>query len=348
MLEIYAGKKALATLRQEGFHSEIFANFFAASGGPKWFVLFGLDKYLFAEYFKDRKKPLNLLGSSSGAFRASCFGQKDPVTAISRFAKAYLETTYSKKPTPKEISNSGKAMIDAILLDGSIDEILQNPTMKVNFIATKVKGLLSTNIKLAQIIGLLGDYSLNRISRRLLRSRYERAIFQVPSSELVIEDKHHIDTHYIHLNAANFKRSLLASGSIPVIMECVKNIPSAPAGYYIDGGMIDYHLDLGVKSNNGLTLYPHFSSTPKAGWLDKNLKRSVLKEHYENVVMLAPTAQFIQSLPYQKIPDRLDFKHLADADRMKAWRRVLSESERLAESFNEIAHKNDFSKVMAF
>ncbi len=51
MLEIYAGETALKTIKEKGFSPEIFSNFLGASGGPKWFVLYGLDKYFFGDFF---------------------------------------------------------------------------------------------------------------------------------------------------------------------------------------------------------------------------------------------------------------------------------------------------------
>jgi hypothetical protein len=95
MLDIYAGTNAKKILGRDGFKSSHFSAFLGASGGPKWFTLFGLDKYLFGEFFKGRQQNLDLIGSSAGAFRAACFAQNDPVAAISRLAKYYSETVYS-------------------------------------------------------------------------------------------------------------------------------------------------------------------------------------------------------------------------------------------------------------
>lgn len=346
MLNIYAGKKAYGQLTQHGFTPENFTHLLGASGGPKWFVLFGLDKYLFGDYFKHKQTPLNVLGSSSGAFRAACFAQKNPVAAIVRFAEAYLSTGYSKKPSPKEVTHSAKAMIDAFLGQTGIEEILSNTIININVIATKVKGLATQERQILQFIGLAGDYCLNRISRTLLRHRYERVIFHAPTGTLKIKDPYHINTHYITLSKANIKPALLASGSIPLVLDAVQHIPGAPNGHYFDGGLVDYHFDLDIKSNQGLTLYPHFTAAPKAGWFDKNLNRSVLPEHYDNVVMLVPSPEFIHSLPHHKIPDRKDFKQLSNQERVKAWQRVLAESERLADCFHHIVQKNDLSQVI--
>ncbi len=96
MIEIHAGKTAAKIINEQGVKPELFTSFLGASGGPKWFTLFGLDKYIFGEFFKNRTQPLNLIGSSAGAFRSACFAQNDPVVAIERLAKSYSQTRYSR------------------------------------------------------------------------------------------------------------------------------------------------------------------------------------------------------------------------------------------------------------
>lgn len=90
MIDIYVGPSAAKAIKEQGMTPDLFSTFLGASGGPKWFTLFGLDKYLFGEFFKERNTTLNLLGSSAGAFRAACFAQNDPVAAISRLAKGVV------------------------------------------------------------------------------------------------------------------------------------------------------------------------------------------------------------------------------------------------------------------
>ena len=111
MLDIYAGSNALKTIQEHGFKQELFTTMLGASGGPKWFSLFGLDKYLFGEYFKDRRTELNLVGSSAGAFRFAALSQQDPVAAITRLATLYSQTTYSEKAKNKEITAKAKALL---------------------------------------------------------------------------------------------------------------------------------------------------------------------------------------------------------------------------------------------
>ena len=50
------------------------------------------------------------------------------------------------------------------------------------------------------------------------------------------------DTHFAPLTAANLDSALLASATLPLIMQPVAGIPAAPPGAYWDGGLIDYHL----------------------------------------------------------------------------------------------------------
>ncbi|MDP2485066.1 patatin-like phospholipase family protein [Pseudoalteromonas marina] len=335
MIDIVAGKNAAKIINEQGFKPELFTSFLGASGGPKWFTLFGLDKYIFGEFFKNRTQPLNLIGSSAGAFRSACFAQNDPVAAIERLAKSYSQTRYSSnKPTPAEITIKARALLEDVFGDNGVTEIINNPVFKAHFIVAKSNGFIASENKLIQLLGLSKSYMLNRVNRKLLGSQYERFIFGAPNSNLSITDSYNFKTQNIALNQTNLKDALLASGSIPLVMQGIKNIAGSPQGMYRDGGIIDYHFD--VKINNpGLILYPHFNSDPKAGWFDKNLKRKVAPQNYDNVVMITPSKEFVAGLPYGKIPDRNDFTDLDADTRIKYWNTVFSETEKLAEAFDK-------------
>ena len=77
--------------------------------------------------------------------------------------------------------------------------------------------------------------------------------------------------HVVPLDRANIGEALLASASIPLVLEGVADIPSAPAGTYWDGGIIDYHLHLPYHRAQGLVVYPHFVDRIVPGWLDKGM-----------------------------------------------------------------------------
>lgn len=343
MIDIHAGKTAAKIINEQGFKPELFTSFLGASGGPKWFTLFGLDKYIFGEFFKNRTQPLNLIGSSAGAFRSACFAQNDPVAAIERLAKSYSQTRYSSnKPTPAEITLKARALLDDVFGEHGVTEILNNPIFKAHFIVAKSNGFIASENKLIQLLGLSKSYMLNRVNRKLLGSQYERFIFGAPNSNLSITDSYNFKTKNIPLSQTNLKDALLASGSIPLVMQGIKNIAGSPPGIYRDGGIIDYHFDLKIN-NPGLILYPHFNSEPKAGWFDKNLKRKVAPQNYDNVVMITPSKEFIAGLPYGKIPDRNDFTDLDADTRIKYWNTVFSETEKLAEAFDSNLKKEKYN-----
>ncbi|ALO35113.1 hypothetical protein CMT41_10580 [Colwellia sp. MT41] len=372
MLEIYAGKNALKTIQEQGFKQELFTNFLGASGGPKWFTLFGLDKYLFGEFFKGRSSELNLIGSSAGAFRAACLTQNNPVQAIERLAHNYAHTVYSKKPSAEEIASTAVDIVDQIFSTNGAVEVINNKVFKAHFLVSKCHGLTAFDNKLLQGAGLIKSILLNKMARRLLNKQYQRYIFKQPSSTLTINDPYNFSNVYQNLTRDNIKSALLASGSIPMVMSGIKHIAGSAKGTYRDGGIIDYHFDFSLSNggqghssdnykvdkdsqevvstgkNDGLTLYPHFCSAPKAGWFDNNSTRQVLTSSYENTVLLAPSAKFIQSLPFKKIPDRTDFTELDSSTRIKYWLKVLEQTARLAECFNEFVMKQDITKIRPF
>lgn len=344
MIEIYAGKTALERIKQEGFKQELFTTFIGASGGPKWFSLYSWDKYLFGEFFKNRSEKLDIIGSSAGAFRAACFAQNDPVAAIERLAKNYSETVYSKKADRQEISDKAIDLLDIMLGENGIDEILNNPVFKAHFFVAKANGFTASENKAIQGLGLLKSYVYNCKDRQKLKSQYERFVFQAKESGLNFTDPDNIATQTVEFTEQNLKPALLASGSIPMVMAGIKDIPDCPKGMYRDGGIIDYHFDLKINTD-GLALYPHFNSAPKAGWFDKNLKRGIRPENYDNIVMLCPSPKFIATLPYQKIPDRTDFTEMEDQQRIGYWRDVFKATEMLADDLIEFIDKQDFSII---
>jgi len=344
MLEIYAGESALNTIEEQGFSPDLFSAFLGASGGPKWFTLFGLDKYIFGEFFNNRTQPLNIIGSSAGAFRAACFTQADPVAAITRLATNYSETVYSDKAQPEEITTKAIELLDELFGATGAAEIMNNEVFKAHFIVTKCNGLVASENKLLQGLGLVISLISNAISRPLLNRQYDRYIFQNESSDLTLHDPDNISTTTLAFSVGNIKKALLASGAIPMVMQGIKDITDCPKGMYRDGGIVDYHFDIDIK-NEGLVLYPHFSSVLKAGWFDKNLSRKVRAQHYDRTVLICPSKAFTDSLPYNKIPDRSDFIEMNPEQRLQYWQQVFVESEQLAEQFKEFYQKQDLSRI---
>lgn len=178
-LEIYAGNGAMNTIKQQGFHPEIFSYFLGASGGPKWFSLAGLDRVLFPEWFSNVEHQIHVIGSSAGAFRAICAVQNDPLAAINRLATSYSTTTYSDKPTPAEITRKAEALVKEMVDSEGKKEVLANERFKAHIFVAKCLGATRREHKFSQLSGLAMSAAANAVTRKNLGRYYTRCIFFV-------------------------------------------------------------------------------------------------------------------------------------------------------------------------
>lgn len=334
-LRVLAGPKAFQQIQQRGMHADDFSTMVGASGGPKWFSLFGLDQYLFGDFFAQRSQPLQLLGSSAGAWRFACFAQDDPVAASQRFCQAYSTLCYPKKASTADITRISMTVIDAVFPSHQhIQQVIENPAIKLNFIVARARALTRGRNKASQLVGLTMTAAANLAQRRWLGHFFERVLFHAPNQTQVVTDLNDLPTRWVPLDQHNLKQALQASGSIPLVLDPVLDIPGAGPGVFYDGGITDYHFDMPF-SQQGLVLYPHFYPQISPGWFDKSLPwRRRFSSHYDHVVMLCPSAQWIESLPGGKIPDRNDFKR-PDQQRLKDWAIVIERSHELAEAFKQ-------------
>ena len=129
-LVFLAGKKALSMIRDEGLNPEQVQVVAAAAGGPKWLVLYGLDRYLFGRFFKERRDPLHLIGSSIGAWQFAAASVKDPEAAFDNFKEAYIQQRYSARPTPGDVSEEGQRVLESYIGDDEIRQILAHPSFR--------------------------------------------------------------------------------------------------------------------------------------------------------------------------------------------------------------------------
>lgn len=333
-LQLYAGPTALKQIQREGLQADRFTTIVGASGGPKWFVLYGLDRYLFGEFFANRTVPLVTLGSSAGAWRLSCLGMRDPLAAIDRLATHYSGQRYSATPTTVEISREARALVDILLGEHGAAEIADNPIVRVNIVADRGRGLVASERRALLMAGLGLSAVSNLLSRRLLGLWFQRVVFHAGPVSESIASLREFATCFVPLSAHNVHKALLASGSIPMVLEGVRGIAGAPSGTYRDGGITDYHFDLPFQRDDGLVLYPHFYSHFTPGWFDKALPwRKANLRNFHNVLVLAPSAEFVSQLPYGKIPDRKDFETMDYATRNAYWQTVLTQSLSLADEF---------------
>jgi len=335
-LDFYAGSRALQLIRSSGLKANDVQVMTGAAGGPKWLILGHLDRMIFSSWFKDRMKPLFLVGSSSGAWRFAMSAQTDPVAAVTRFEQAYIHQYYSKNPTPAEIRREAIRILNDIMPAEAPDQILSHPFLRLNIMAVRCKGPVAREAKPIQMAGMLGAVALNIIHRRGLRFLFDRVLFHDPRDIPPFWRMDGFPIQRVPLIQANLRQALMASGSIPLIMPGVTDIPGALPGTYRDGGVIDYHMDLSCSLNSGIILFPHYSNRIIPGWLDKRLPwRKPSPANMANVLMICPSKSFLSALPYGKIPNRNDFHRFAGKDKTRVayWQQAADAGKRLADAF---------------
>ena len=340
-LRFLAGPTAFKNIAENGLKPELFTQLLAASGGPKWIGIAGLDRYLFGEFFKGRTAPLHTLGASSGAWRLACFGQADPLNAYSRLEALYIGQKYETKPTPIQVSTQVKGIISGVLGQSGAEELVSNSVIKTHLLACRGRHLNRISGRLPLGLGLAATAASNLISRRSLGLHFERMVFSAEDAQSPFNQFDDLPSHSINLTRSNLEQVLLATGSIPWVLAPVTHIDGAPKGHYYDGGITDYHFDLPLSHAKGLTLYPHFYPHMTPGWFDKALPWRKASDHYHNALILAPTAEFLASLPLGKLPDRSDFKHLSSEERIKYWQQALAMSHRLGDELNNVVAKGN-------
>lgn len=336
-LVFLAGKQAYQKIKSGGLSPGDVKTIAGAAGGPKWLVLNRLDRILFGTWLKDRTKPLYLIGSSIGAWRFAAMCQSDPMDAQQRFEDAYIYQQYSSKPSPSEITRESLKIMHAFVNEKSKEEILHHPVYQLGFLSVRCKWPSSSDKTPLLSLGLLLAALGNLAARPLLRLQFERVLFHRPDATPPYDLTYPFPTQTIALNQQNFDKALLASGSIPLVMEGMRKIPDVPAGTYRDGGLVDYHLDIPFQvDSHEIVLYPHFTERVVPGWLDKALKwRKPHAEYLKNVLLVAPSRDYIEKLPNGKIPDRNDFYLYKgrDKDRFRDWTAVVTNGEDLAAEF---------------
>jgi hypothetical protein len=332
-IQIFAGQKAYQHIENRGLKPQDIRVILGASGGPKWFVLSHLDRYLINHWLPNIPHQVELMGSSIGAWRMSAYAGANPIQSIEHLEYEYLNQRYSVKPTSHEVSQSVCDLLDGFI---SHQDVEHHHQKKLNIISARAKGITQIENKVVQTAAFTAVAAGNMVSRSTLPVWFDRVVFQSQDAQLPISDWDKFRTTRVQLNEQNYRDALLSSGAIPVVIKGVSNPSGAPRGMYRDGGMVDYHFDLPIKPNDGLVLYPHFMPLLKPGWFDKPLPwRKVQADNYSHTVVVCPSREFVESLPYHKIPDRKDFERLDNDTRIKYWQTVVDRNQMIAEAFHD-------------
>lgn len=337
-LTLRAGPEALRLIRERGLRAQDIDIVPGASGGAKWLVLAGLDRFLFGTFLAEpRTRPLHLIGSSIGSWRMACLAQRDPVAALDRGHHAYIyEQHYSRRPSTREVTEVLTRALDILLGEHGVDEILSHPWARLHIITAEGRGLAASERRLLLTASIAIAAAGNLVSRKALALQMRRNIFHSAGDQTPFAHLADLPTVHHRLTPENLRPALLASGSIPLLLEGV-HVPGTPPGVHWDGGVLDYHLDLDFGPGDGVVLYPHFYSHVVPGWFDKSLKwRRARGDNFRRALLIAPSDEFVAALPRAKIPDRKDFYAMDDATRRVTWQRVVDASARLGDELADL------------
>ena len=369
-LRLHAGPTARRHLEQNGLQPQDIGVVPGAAGGPKGLILGPLDRFIFEQWLLQSAQPVHLVGASIGAWRMATACLNDPVQAFERLEHDYIHQHYElqpgqKRPSADFVSEKFGQSLTAFY-GGRVHEVLHHPRFRLHVVTSHGRHVLSREHPIGTLLGYGAAFLTNVASRQAMGAWLERVVFSAPASGKPGESAAacpHLPfatgdyrTRQIQLTEANFNPALQASCSIPFVLRAVHDIPGAPPGAYWDGGITDYHLHLNYaqaprsdsNAGAGLVLYPHFQKAVVPGWLDKSLKwRHGATGFLDNMLLLAPSPEWVQSLPNGKLPDRSDFTHYGNdlPGRVKAWTAAAKASEQLADELQEWLLKPDMGRV---
>jgi len=326
-----AGPAAYREIQADGFVADRFGTLAGASGGAKWLVLSQLDRIIAGQILPRLRSPVHLIGTSIGAWRMACFGQRDPVAAIDR----------SEKPDRDEITAKTAEVLDHVLDAQGVQEILTNPRTRTHVMTNRCRGPLATENQLGLALGLVSVATMNFVSRGLLGSAFDRVLFYDKRDLPPFHSLNGFPMYQVELSERNLKDAILATGAIPLVLSGVRDIDGAPPGMYRDGGIIDYHLDFPHSAPHKLALYVHFYNFLKPGWFDKRLSwRRVSMQKSDRTLLISPSPEFVARLPNAKIPDRTDFSNFPPAERERIWRTTVVACKEMADELQDVLENN--------
>lgn len=330
-LELRAGPRAFAHLRERGLAPTDVRAIPAAAGGPKGLAMIPFDRRFAREWFPVMRR-VELVGASIGAWRMAALAQVDAVDALARLQRAYVrDQNYAPRPSAETVGATIRAIAREVI--GRAPLALRDG-VSLDVLVARARGPLADRTGRAAFARAA---LANARARAGLAAHFERVVFHAGEPSTLDQPHDRFGLVRVALDTSNLEDALTASASIPVVSAPVSDIAGAPPGQYWDGGMIDYHLLLPHARHDGIVLYPHFVPHVTPGWLDKFLpwrKRPRAHPWLDNLLLIAPSRAFLDRLPNRKLPDREDFYRYGQdhASRIRDWERAIAECEGFADA----------------
>ncbi len=338
-IRIKAGKRIYAMIQDGGFNLDAVSAYVAPAVGPRWLIAGGFDLTLLTKGVLGRSAPMLLVGSSAGACRFAAWLQPEAEKNYRALREAYIELTVKRDDSPAAILASLGDVINSYLEDDALPFALASKKYRLAIIAARARHLAASEVRRVQHFGLGLCFLLNALHRSFLNYFFERVVFYTGAKPPYFCFNRDFRGRYVPLDEINFKHAVMASASVPLVVAGVRDVYGAPKGVYRDGGLTDYHLSQSYAPEDGVTLFFHHQERIIPCWLDKRFpSRRPPEGSLDNVLMVFPTALFVEKLPGGKVPEREDFVTFIDdpATRIKNWRQAVELSEPLGEEFLEL------------
>lgn len=331
MLRYRAGADARRILLDGGLTADTLAAFVGPASGPKWLVLGGIDRALLELGLlagSGSRRPL-LVGSSAGGWRVLALASLAPKAAHQGLTAGYVHQIFDAADTPETIGAAYRSMLEELFPAEAIDYLVDHPSVDVALHVSRSRWF-KTDHRSAQMFQLLTAAGCGLISSRGPRLVFERLLLHTRPA--AISDS--FNGRVLPLSRDNLVDAAMATGSVPIYMQPVRNLPGGPKGLYLDGGLIDYHLNHHYGVTEGIVLFPHYRRRIAPGWFDKHLPyRRPSSTVTRNLLQIYPSDEFVARLPSERLPDRRDFTEFADRpeERIRRWRLAVTMAEDLGQ-----------------
>jgi hypothetical protein len=258
-------------------------------------------------------------------------GARHPLETYERLIDGYVSQTFPMPVRAQDVTVAFRRMLSDVFSDDDLAAITSHPNADVAIHVTRVFDPYPWSIRAAQIVAIAMGIAVHRV--------WTGAVLHMAHRVLAHTRPDRFDAAFrgalIPLNPSGIRETALASGTIPVYMQPIRNVPGAPRGTYVDGGLADYHIRQAYTApGEGITLLPHYQEAVQSCWFDRGTPhRETSNGALADVVQFYPSPAWISSLPGGKVPDRDDFFLFAKhhGERIRRWNETVSRSEELGE-----------------
>jgi hypothetical protein len=333
LLRYRAGARALSRLRERRLSLADVRGLVLPATGPRWILASGFDRALIEAGFGSEsrasgERPL-LVGASAGAWRALALTARDPLRAHERLLESYCEQRFRRSDSPDHISAAYRTLLDGVV---DVSHALEHPALDLALTVVRARAWGRALARPRMLASMLGAAALNLLHRDSTQWFFERVVFHTPRASEMLDG---FRGRRVALSAENLHAVALATGTVPVYMAPVLDLPGAGAGGYLDGGLADYHVNQPLRCRDGVIAMFSHQARVVPGWFDKNLGWRESAATCSDLLVVYPAPEFIASLPGGRVPTRDDFFEFEHEPqrRIERWREVATRSHELGAAF---------------